>query len=69
MSKNLSVKYCKENKERLQKKLAKNIKIFLRKKKKKQQYGHECYKNFSEDEKINCLSIEKKYKMRKNGLL
>ena len=34
MSKNLSVKYCKENKERLQKKLAKNIKIFLRKKKK-----------------------------------
>ena len=35
MSKNLSAKYCQENKERLQKKLAKNIKIFLKKKKKK----------------------------------
>ena len=36
MSKNLSSKYYQENKERLQKKkLAKNIKIFLKKKKKK----------------------------------
>ena len=34
MSKNLSAKYYKENKERLQKKLAKNTKIFLKKKKK-----------------------------------
>ena len=36
MSKNLSSKYYQENKERLQKKkLVKNIKIFLKKKKKK----------------------------------
>ena len=35
MSKNLSVKYYQENKERLQKNLVKNIKIFLKKKKKK----------------------------------
>ena len=33
MSKNLSAKYYQENKERLQKKLVKNIKIFLKKKK------------------------------------
>ena len=35
MSKNLSVKYFQENKEKLQKKLVKDIKIILRKKKKK----------------------------------
>ena len=35
MSKNLSAKYYQENKERLQKKLVKGIKIFLKKKKKK----------------------------------
>ena len=34
MSKNLSAKYYQEKKERLQKKLMKDIKIFLRKKKK-----------------------------------
>ena len=34
-SKNLSAKYYQENKERLQKKLEKGIKIFLKKKKKK----------------------------------
>ena len=35
MSKNLSAKYYQENKERLLKKLVKDMKIFLRKKKKK----------------------------------
>ena len=35
MSKNLSAKYYPENKERPQKKLVKDIKVFLRKKKKK----------------------------------
>ena len=35
MSKKLSAKYCEENKERLQKKLEKDIKIFLKKKNKK----------------------------------
>ena len=34
MSKNLSAKYYLENEERLQKKLLKDIKIFLRRKKK-----------------------------------
>ena len=35
MFKNLSVKYYQKNKERLQKELAKYIKIFIKKKKKK----------------------------------
>ena len=35
MSKNFSTKYYQDNKERLQKKLVKDIKIFLKKKKKK----------------------------------
>ena len=35
MSKTLSAKYYQENKDRLQKKLVKDIKIFLKKKKKK----------------------------------
>ena len=35
MSKNLSAKYYQENKERLQKMIMKDIKIFLKKKKKK----------------------------------
>ena len=52
MSKHLSAKYYQENKERLHKKLVKDIKIFLKKrKKKKPQYGCECYKNLSKDEK------------------
>ena len=33
MSKNLSAKYYQENKERIQKKLGKDIKVFLMKKK------------------------------------
>ena len=49
MYKNVSVTYYRENKERLQKKLVKDIKVFqTKKKKKKQQYGRECYKNLSE---------------------
>ena len=35
MSKNLSAKYCQENKKKLQEKLVKDIIIFLKKKKKK----------------------------------
>ena len=35
MSKVSSAKYCQNNKERLQKKLVKDIKVFLKKKKKK----------------------------------
>ena len=49
MYKNVSVTFYQENRERLQKKLVKDIKVFQRKKKKKkQQYGRECYKNLSE---------------------
>ena len=47
----------------------KDIKIFL-KKKKKQQYGREHYKNFSEDGKNKLIKYRKKYyKMRNNALL
>ena len=35
MSKNSSAKYYQDNKEKLQKKLVKDIKVFLKKKKKK----------------------------------
>ena len=60
MSKTSSLKYYQENKERLKKKLMEDIKIILKKKKKKkQQYGCECYKNLSENEKKDLLSIEK----------
>ena len=55
MSKNLSLKYFLENKERLQK----NIKIFLKKKKKKRQYGRERYKNLSEDQKQKVAEYRK----------
>ena len=58
MSKNLSARYYQENKERLQRKACKDIKIFLKKKKKKnQEYDSKRYKNLSEDEK-NCLIKE-----------
>ena len=58
----LSVKYYQENKERLQKKFVKDIKIFLnnKKKKKKRQYGRECYRNVSEDEKQKLDKYRKK---------
>ena len=61
MFKKLSAKYYQENKERLQKKLVKDIKMFLKKKKKKkQQYGRERYKNLSEDEKQKLADYRKK---------
>ena len=41
--------------------LVKDIKIFLeKKKKKKQQYGREHYKNLSEDEKQKLVEYRKK---------
>ena len=46
----------KKIKEDYKKKLVKDIKIFLREKKKKtQQYSRERYKNVLEDKKINWL--------------
>ena len=60
MSKNLSVKYYQENKERLQKKACEKYQSLSKEEKeKKRQYGCECYKNLSEDEKQKLLSIEK----------
>ena len=54
ISKDLSGKYYQNNKKRLQNKLVKDIKDFLKKKNKKQQYGPELYKNLPEDEKKAC---------------
>ena len=68
MFKTLSAKYYQKNKERLQKKPANDITIFLKKKKKKRKYGRERYKNLSKDEK-KLVEYRKKYKMRKNALL
>ena len=50
------------------KRLAKDIKIFLKKKeKKKRQYGCEHYKNISKDGKQKLVEYtEKYYRMRKN---
>ena len=59
MSKNLSVKYYQENKEKLPKKLIKDIKMFLQKIKKKRQYGRECYKDLLEDEKQKLVEYKK----------
>ena len=68
---NSSARYYQENKERLQKKLVEDIKVFLKKKKKK--CNNEVVKDtksFQNIKKICWLSIEKKcYKMRKITLL
>ena len=53
-----------KNKERPQKKLTKDIKIFLRKKirkikEKKQEYTRDRYKNISEDEKQKLAEYRK----------
>ena len=70
ISKDSSAKYYQNNKEILQKKLVKDIKVFIKKKKKKQQYGCKGYKNLSEDEKQKLLEYRKNYyKMRKKALL
>ena len=70
MCKHLSAKYYQENKKRPQKNLVKDIKIFLKKKKKK---GDNMVVNvtkiFQKTKKVNWLIIEKKYKMRKKILL
>ena len=60
MSKTLSAKYYQENKERIQKKLAKDIKIFLKKKKKKSSNMAVNVTKISEEMKNkSLLSIEK----------
>ena len=57
MSKNSLAKYYENNKER---KLVKDIKVFLKKKNvKKLQYGHERYENLLEDEKQKVVEYRK----------
>ena len=70
MSKNLSAKYYQKNKERLQKKLSKDIKIFLKKKKKESNTMTVNVTKISKKMKNkSLLSIEKKYyRMRKKAL-
>ena len=73
MSKNLSAKYYQENKEILQKKIMKDIKIFLKKKNKQnqtRQYDRECYNNLSEEEKQELVEYRRKYyRIKKYALL
>ena len=57
ISKNLSAKYYQENKERLQKTLVKDIKIFLKKKKKKAKISQKMKIKY-------LLSIKKYYRTR-----
>ena len=60
MYQNLSAKYYQENKERLQKKLAKDIKLFINKKNKKSDNMVVNVKKISQKMKnLNWLSIEK----------
>ena len=60
MSKNLSAKYYQENKERLQRKLGKDIKIFLKNKKNKSDNMIVKVTKVSQKMKaINWLSLEK----------
>ena len=61
MSENLSGKYYQE-KRKTAKKLVKDTKISLKKKKeKKRLYGPERYKNLSEDDKNKLVEYRKKY--------
>ena len=59
MSKNSSVKYCQDNKERLQKKFVKDIKVFLKKKKKKNNMVVKDEKISQKIKNKSWLSIEK----------
>ena len=63
MFRNLSAKYYQENKEILQKKLLKDIKIFLRKKKKKSNNMVVNITKISQKiKKVSWLSLEKDIK-------
>ena len=70
MYKKSSAKYYQENKETLQEKLTKVIKVFLKKKKnEKQQYDRERYQNLSEDEKQKLVEYKKNIIKRKKKLI
>ena len=56
----ISQTLSKQKRKTVKKKLAKDIKIYLKKKKKKKQdYGSECYKNLSKDEKQKPVEYRK----------
>ena len=65
MHKDSSAKYYQNNKERLQKKLMKGIKVFL----KSSNMVVSDTKIYQEMKNKSLLSIEKIYEMRKNALL
>ena len=66
MSKNLSAKYHRQNKGRLQKKgCERHQNISKKEKEKKQQYNRKLYKNLSEDDNNKLVEYRKRYKMRK----
>ena len=44
----------------------KDFKFFVKKKKKQQHYGRECYKNLSEHEKQKIVECRKKYYRMRN---
>ena len=60
-----AAKYYQKNNERLQKKLGKDIKVFLKKEKETKQYGCERYKNLSEDEKQKLVEKKPYYNYEK----
>ena len=60
----------KKIKKYYKKKLVKDIKIFLKKENRMQQYGREHYKNLSEDKKHKLVGYRKAYnRMSENILL
>ena len=69
MSKHLWAKYYQESKEILQKKLMKDIRTFLKKKKNKKKYGCERLEKSLQKWKAKACWVEKKYySMRKYAL-
>ena len=71
ISKNLSAKYYQKNKEKIQKKLLKDIRIFSKEEKEKKNNMVMNVTKISQKMKNkSLLTIEKKYyRMRKNDLL
>ena len=61
------LKFLKIHQPNIIKKIKKDIKVFLKKqkKKKKQLYDREQYKNLAEDEKQKFVKYREKYKMKK----
>ena len=70
MSKNLSAKYYRQNKERLPKKFVKDINVVLKKKKKKSNKKSVKVTKISHKMKKKLVEYKKRYyRIRKNSLL